>query len=424
MTLILVLAIFFILLLIGCPILMAMGIAGAAWFGAYGGIPVLTFAQKIYTATDAFSLMAVPFFMLGGQVMEKTGITEKLVGFAEACIGWVRGGLACVVELAGMLMAGISGSSNADASALGAILVRALKKGGYEDGWAVAITSSAASIGPIIPPSCVMIIYANAAGLNIGKLFMGGIIPGILLGIGYMIVCVIYAKKHNIPKNSFLGWKHLGKAFVEAIPALIMPLIIIGGILSGIFTATESGCIAAVYGIIYGLVTGKVKVKELPACFKNAMVSSIAPLSLIAFSSILSFCLAREGVTTAISNFCLTYLHSPFLLLLFVIIICVIAGMFVDNTATMLILTPIILPIVKAMGIDEMQFSMIFMIAIMSGGLTPPVGGLLFITASVDNIPLNKCIKPIIPFVGVVIAVMLIMCAIPQISTLIPNLLH
>ena len=253
MTLILVLAIFFILLLIGCPILMAMGIAGAAWFGAYGGIPVLTFAQKIYTATDAFSLMAVPFFMLGGQVMEKTGITEKLVGFAEACIGWVRGGLACVVELAGMLMAGISGSSNADASALGAILVRALKKGGYEDGWAVAITSSAASIGPIIPPSCVMIIYANAAGLNIGKLFMGGIIPGILLGIGYMIVCVIYAKKHNIPKNSFLGWKHLGKAFVEAIPALIMPLIIIGGILSGIFTATESGCIAAVYGIIYGL---------------------------------------------------------------------------------------------------------------------------------------------------------------------------
>ena len=269
-----------------------------------------------------------------------------------------------------------------------------------------------------------MIIFANAAGLNIGKLFMGGIIPGILLGIGYMLVCVIYAKKHNIPKNSFLGWKHLGKSFVEAVPALIMPLIIIGGILTGIFTATESGCIAAVYGIIYGIVTGKVKIKELPACFKNAMVSAIAPLSLIAFSSILSFCLAREGVTTAIANFCMTYLHSPFLLLLFVIVICVIAGMFVDNTATMLILTPILLPIVKAMGIDEMQFSMIFMIAIMSGGLTPPVGGLLFITASVDNIPLNKCIKPILPFIGVVIAVMLLMCGIPQISTLIPNLLH
>lgn len=423
MTLALVLLTFFILLLLGCPILISMGVAGAAWFITFGGIPFLTFSQKIYTATDAFSLMAVPFFMLAGQVMEKTGITEKLVEFAEACIGWVRGGLACVVQLSGMLMAGISGSSNADASALGAILVRSLKKGGYEEGWAVAITSAAASIGPIIPPSCVMIVYANAAGLNIGKLFMGGIIPGILLGVGYMIVCVIYAKKHNIPKNEFLGWKHLFHTFIGALPALVMPLIIVGGILSGIFTATESGCIAAIYGIIYGLVTKKVKCQELPECFKNAMVSSVGPLSLIAFSSILSFALAREGVTTMLANFCLKYLHSPFLLMLFVIIICVIAGMFVDNTATMLILTPILLPIVQQMGIDITQFSMVFIIAIMSGGLTPPVGGLLFITAAVDNIPLNKCLKPILPFLGVVVVVMLLMCWIPQISTLIPNMM-
>jgi tripartite ATP-independent transporter DctM subunit len=423
MTLLLMIVIFFALLLLGAPILVAMGVAGAAWLLSFGGIPVMSIAQKIYTATDSFALMAVPFFMLGGQVMEKTGITQKLVDFADACIGWVRGGLACCVELAGMLMAGISGSSNADASALGSILVRSLKKGGYEDGWAVAITSSAASIGPIIPPSCVMIVYANAAGLNIGKLFMGGIIPGILLGIGYMIVCVIYARRHGIAKIPFRGWKHLGKTFLSAIWALLMPLIIIGGILSGIFTATESGCIAALYGIAYGLISRKLKPSEIPGCFKNAIVSSIAPLSLIAFSSIISFCLAREGVTAAIASFCLTYLHSQFLLLLFVIVICVIAGMFIDNTATMLILTPILLPIVQQMGINVLQFSMIFMIAIMSGGLTPPVGGLLFITASVDNIPLSKCVKPIIPFVGIVVAVMIIMCFIPQISTLIPGLL-
>ena len=267
-----------------------------------------------------------------------------------------------------------------------------------------------------------MIIYANAAGLNIGKLFMGGVIPGILLGIGYMVVCVIYAKRHNIPRTKFLGFKNLGIAFVKAIPALIMPLIILGGILLGVFTATESGCIASLYGIAYGLISKKVKFSDLPGCFKNAMVSSVAPLSLIAFSSLLSFALAREGVTTALANFCAANIHSPFVLLLMVILICVIAGMFIDNNATMLILTPIILPIVKSMGIDVMQFSMIFMIAIMSGGLTPPVGGLLFITSSVDGIPLGKCIKPIVPFLIVVFAVMLLMCAFPIISTFIPNM--
>lgn len=415
--------IFFGLLLLGAPILIAMGAAGAGWLLIRGGIPIMSIAQKIYTATDSFALMAVPFFMLAGQIMEKTGITEKLVEFADACIGWVRGGLACVVELSGILMAGISGSSNADASALGSILVRSLRKGGYEPGWAVAITSSAASIGPIIPPSCVMIIYANAAGLNIGKLFMGGILPGLMLGIGYMAVCVVYAKRHGIERTPFKGWRNLGKSFLGAIWALIMPLIIVGGILFGIFTATESGCVAAVYGIAYGLISRRLKVKDLFGCFKQAMISSIAPLSLIAFSSIVSFGLVREGVTSAVADFCLTYLHSPFLLLLFVIVVCVVAGMFIDGTATMLILTPILLPIVQEMGISVQQFSIIFMIAIMSGGLTPPVGGLLFITSAVDNVPLRDCVKPIIPFVAIVILVMILMCLTPFFSDWIPGMM-
>ena len=423
MNLIILTSVFFILLLLGAPILVAMGCSGMAWIISTGGtVPLMTVAQKIYTATDSFALMAVPFFMLSGQVMEATGITTKLVDFADAVIGWVRGGLACVVELSGMLLAGISGSSNADASALGSILVRSLKKGGYEDGWAVAITSSAASLGPIIPPSGVMIIYANAAGLNIGKLFMGGIIPGILLGVGYMAVSVVYAKKHNIPRVPFKGWKNIGKSFTAAIWALLMPIIIIGGILSGVFTATESGCIACVYGVAYGLISKRIKVKQLPGIFKKGMLTSIGALSLIAFSQIIGYGLAREGAAKAISAFCHTYINSQFGVLLFVIVICVVAGMFIDNNATMLILTPIMLPIVKEMGIDVQQFSIIFMIAIMSGGLTPPVGGLLFITSAVENIPLSKCIKPIIPFVCIVIAVMLIMCFVPGLSTWIPTL--
>lgn len=422
MSLVLLVVVFFGLLIFGCPILIAMGCSGMTWLLTAGDVPLMAVAQKINTATDSFALMAVPFFMLAGQVMEATGITKKLVDFADAVIGWVTGGLACVVELAGMLLAGISGSSNADASALGSIMVRSLRKGGYEDGWAVAITSSAASLGPIIPPSGVMIIYANAAGLNIGKLFMGGVIPGILLGLGYMAVSVIYAKKNKIPRVPFKGWKHLWQAFLNAIWALLMPCIIIGGILSGVFTATESGCIACVYGVVYGLLSRNVSVRQLPGLFKKGMMSSVGALSLIAFSQIIGYGLAKEGAAKVVSNFCHNYLNSQFGVLLFVIVICVIAGMFIDNNATMLILTPIMMPIIMEMGIDVQQFSIIFMIAIMSGGLTPPVGGLLFITSSVENIPLSKCIKPVIPYVAIVILVMLVLCFVPGFTTWIPSL--
>ena len=190
-----VLIIFFALLLIGTPIIISMGGTSVVWLMANESVPNLVIAQKMFTSTDSFALMAVPFFMLAGQIMERTGITEDIVKFSKSLVGHIRGGLAHTSIASGILMAGISGSSNADASALGAVLLRGLKKGGYEDGWSVAIVSSAASLGPIIPPSIIMILYGNAAGLNIGKLFMGGIIPGLVLGIGYMLVSYLYAKK-------------------------------------------------------------------------------------------------------------------------------------------------------------------------------------------------------------------------------------
>lgn len=422
MTLAILFITFFGLLFFGAPIILAMGAAGMAWILSVGNIPLLSIAQKMHTATDSFGLLAIPFFMLAGQVMERTGITEKLVDFADACIGWVTGGLACVCELAGILMAGISGSANADASALGSIMIRSLKRGGYHPGWAVAITASAASIGPIIPPSCTMLVYANAAGLNIGRLFLGGIIPGIVLGLGYMIICMIYAKKQGIPKTEFKGWNNLIHSFGRAIWALLMPLIIIGGIMLGVFTATEAGCVAAIYGIIYGFVTKAIDFKELKNCFRDAMIGAVGPLALIAFSSFLSFALAREGVTTMIANFVTENCHSQFAVLFFVIFVCFIAGMFVDGTATMLILTPIMLPIVQQMGIDVQQFSMIFMIAIVSGGVTPPVGGFLFIACAAGDVEFKDCIKPAIPFAAIMFIVMIVMCFVPWMSTWIPNL--
>jgi len=418
----LILILFFGLLLLGAPIIIAMGSTSMFWLLTHTSVPILVLAQKMFAATDSFALMAVPFFMLAGQIMERTGITEDIVKFSKSAVGHIRGGLAHTSIASGILMAGISGSSNADASALGSILLRGLKKGGYEEGWAAAIVCASASLGPIIPPSIIMILYGNAAGLNIGKLFVGGIIPGLILGIGYMVVSYFYAKKRGIPLEKFAGFKNIFISFTKAIWALLMPVIIVGGILLGIFTATESGVAAIIYGLLYGLVRKKMSFRQIILAVREACISSAGPIGIIAISSIFSYILAREGVTDMISRFCMTYITSQSGMLIFTAVVCLIAGCFIDGVATMLLLTPIFLPIVQRMGISVQQFSIIFMVATMSGGLTPPVGSLLFVVTAIDNIPLAKVVKPIIPFVSMVVVVMLMMVFIPGLTTWIPSL--
>ena len=402
--------IFVVLLIIGAPIILCLGVPPIIWLLQNGRVPNMVMGQKMYTAVDSFSLMAIPFFMLAGQVMERTGITEAIVDFANALIGWVRGGLACTVELAGMLMAGISGSSNADASALGAICLRALKRGGYEAGWASAIVVSASGIGPIIPPSIIMIVYATAAGLDIGQLFTAGIVPGVCLGIAYMLVSVNYARKVDIPRIPFKGFKHVWKTFTRAIWALL--------------TATECGVIATGYGIVYGFIIRKLNARQIWEALREGILAAVGPISLIAISSIFSYMLAREGVTASIAAFLETNIHSQFGVMAFCAVICIIAGCFVDGTATMLLLTPIFVPVVQAMGIDMMQFSMIFMITIMSGGMTPPVGSMLFVISSIDGTPISKMVKPVIPFMLALIVVCILIMIFPGIASWLPGLIY
>ena len=417
-------AIFAVLLLAGTPIILCLGIPPVIWLLQSSPSNHITMGQKMYTAVDNFSLLAIPFFMFAGQLMERTGITDAIVDFANSLIGWVRGGLACTVELAGILLAGISGSSNADCSALGAICMKALRKSGYEDGWAASIVVSASGLGPIIPPSIIMIVYATQAGLDIGMLFTAGIVPGVMLGVSYMIVSIIYAKKRNIPKIPFQGFKHVGKTFGKAIWALLMPVIIIGGILGGFFTATECGVVAAVYGICYGFVTRKLKLHDLWESLREGIFNAVGPMSLIAISSMFSYMLAREGVTDAIAMFLQNNVNSSFGVMAFCAIICIIAGCFVDGTATMLLLTPIFVPVVQAMGMDMMAFSMVFMIAIMSGGMTPPVGSMLFIISALEDIPITKMAKPVFHYVAALVVVLIIIMAFPSIASFLPNMVY
>lgn len=412
---------FFVLLLIGIPIFISLGIPGIFWF-LESGSPVVIFAQKFFNSCDSFAMLAIPFFMLAGNLMERTKITQSLLDLANAAVGWIRGGIAHTCELAGILLAGLSGSSNADTSALAVLTLGPLRKSGYEEGWAEAIVVSSGSIGPIIPPSITMIVFANAIGMNVKDLFMSGILPGILIGISYMAVCYVYAVKHNIPREKFKGFRNLLITFRKAIWALLMPAIIIGGILSGMFTATESGVAAVVYGIAYGFITKKLTFKDLKECLIEAAKGAVGPTTLVAISSAFSYMLAREGIATAIGNFANAYVASPVLFLLLNILICAIAGCFVDATATMLLLGPIMLPIATAMGINPVHFATVFVLSNIMGGMTPPVGTQLFVITAISKTPISKLVKPMCWFILAYLLVLVLITLCPAIATFIPSL--
>ena len=422
--LVLIVVSFFVLLILGFPIAMAMGISSMIALIVDTGIPSVVMAQKIFTASDSFALMAVPFFMLAGQIMEKTGITDELVNFSNKLIGHLKGGLAYTVTLSGILMAGISGSANADASAIAAITLPAMRKAGYSGGCSVSIISAAGGLGPIIPPSIAMIIYANLTNMSIGKLFLAGYAPGILMALGYMAVGGIYAKRHNIPRTEFQGFKSVLISFKTAVWALIMPIIIIGGILTGMFTATESGVIAVVYGIAYGLVTRSLDMRKLKDCLLKSVVISAGPMSIIIMANLLGYLLTRQNLATIIANLIIPVSSNPIVFYLIIMVTLLIAGMFLDGMAIMLILIPVLLPMIPILGLDPLHFAMVFILSLLTGGLTPPVGALLLIVSSIGEVPLKECIRPILPFIGMMLVCIVLIIFFPAIVTFIPSLIH
>lgn len=412
---------FLICLLTGFPVAIAMGLGGVAGLIA-DGMSALVMGQKVFVATDSFALLAIPFFMLCGQLMEFTGVTDDLLKLSKALVGHLRGGLACTITVAGALMASITGSQNASAAAIGSLSVDAMRKDGYEDGFSVAVIAASGGLGPIIPPSIIMVIYCTTAGnVSVGQLFMAGVIPGILLAIGYCIIANIYARRHNMIRVPFVGVRNAVMAFVNAIPALLMPVIMIGGILSGIVTATESAVIASIYGLIYGLIRRKLNLTNLKQALVNSVINTCGPMGIIALCSLMGYMLIRQNLSTIMQNFMAPFASNPAVFMLILMIMLLIAGMFIDGTATLLILVPVLTPMVNAMGIDPLQFAIVFILALQTGGLTPPVGVLLFIVAGIGHVPLSKCVKPVIPFVLVMLIVVMLCIFFPGIGTWLPS---
>jgi tripartite ATP-independent transporter DctM subunit len=419
----LVVIIFCVLLVIGIPVAYSMGISAAFVIAIDPNLLDTIITQKIFTSLDSFSFIAIPLFMIAGSLMNSAGITEKIIYFCKSLVGHFKGGLAHATVFTGMLMAGVSGSSVADSSAIATVMVPSLEKEGYDRGFAGALISSAGSLGPIIPPSIIMIVYSGVVSISVGSLFVAGIVPGILLGIGMLIYSYMYAKKHGIPQTKFAGIKNILKAFLKCFGALIMPFIIIGGIVTGIVTATESGILAIIYGIVYGLITKNLNITKLKSCVYDAVKSATQPMIIIAFAALFGYVLTYYGLAGLIQDFMTSFVTNGTLVLLIIFVIIFFAGMFIESTAILLVLVPVFAPLIPIYGFDPLHFAMVCIISLVLGGITPPVGIVMYVVSGVSSTPLNRVIRNIWPFVLIFSIGVLLVILLPQIVLFLPNLL-
>lgn len=410
--------------ILGMPIAFSLGVASVATLQFGSNLPLTLAAQRLFTGTDSFPLMAIPFFMLAGGLMESGGISRRLFDFAHALVGFVYGGLAMVSVVAAMFFAGISGAAAADTAAVGAISIPAMIRKGYKRGFAAAVQSAGGSIGVIIPPSIPMIIYGVVGGVSIGKMFMGGLIPGVLIGIGLLVASYFLSKRAGYSKDTFLGFKEIIRTFVGAIWALLMPVIILGGILGGIFTPTEAAVVAAIYGLVVGFfVYRELTLAALPRVFAKAAISTSTVMLLIATANIFGWIITAEQVPQTVAATLVSLTTSPAVLYALILVCLLAIGTFMETSASLIILTPVFLPVVQEFGIDPVHFGVIMVTALAIGMLTPPLGICLFISCNIAQIQLSEVIKYILPFLAIMIGLLLLLTYVPDLVMFIPNLL-
>lgn len=421
---ILLLILFLVIMLIGTPVGFAMGALTNISFGILGGDQSMI-AQKLFSGVDTYTYVCILLFILATDLMSVGGITSAIVNFCEKLVGHVKGGLAHVNILASMLFAGLSGSAIADASGLGPVEIQLMTDGGYDRDFSAAVTAASAIIGPIIPPSNIMIIFAGCIGtVSVGKMFLAGAVPGILLGLAYMMLCYYLAIKHKMPyrqKRSSL--KEILISLRDTLPALLLPIIIMGSIISGICTATESSALAVAYALIISLLKRRLTWKSfVESCVRSAKATANV-LFIIAVSTAMGWAITTLQIAQTLAAFCLQFITSKFFFLLFMNVLLLILGMVLDATPAILLMVPILWPVAQTYGIDAIQFGIIMCLNLMIGNLTPPVGMMLFVISNVGRVKLSSLYRAILPFVAVAIVALLLVTYVPSFSTYIPNLL-
>lgn len=414
-----------IFLVLGVPVCFAIGLSGLLAIMLGSDLPSFMAVQQAVRGMNSFALMAGPLFILAGEILGSADLSKRILNFCRSLISSLRGGMGMVSVMANMIFAGISGSGAATMSAVGTLTVPELRKAGYHRSFISALIAGSGALGPIIPPSTNMIVFASLTGFSVGKLFMGGIIPGVIVGVCLMAMCFLYARRHNVDAGSgAFQIREVWVSFKDAFWALITPIIIIGGVISGIFTATESGIIACLYGLVCGLFIYKtLKWRDLVGVFKRATASSAMLMMIMGISNIYSYIFARENLATTIKNFMLSISTNPTVVVLIIIGIMLVIGCFMETLAATAVILPIVYPIITSLGVDPLLFGVLFSIATVIGGLTPPVGLYLFLSMNIAEAPFKEAIRYTLPVVLIVIAVMILMLLFPPIVTYIPNLL-
>lgn len=417
-----ILAGWFVALLIGLPLFASMGLAAFA-FVWMTGIPAGIVPQRIAQAANSFPLVAAPLFILMGNIMNSSGVTDRIFAFAKACVGWLRGGLCHANILASVIFAGMSGSAVADAGGVGTIEIKAMKDEGYDAETAAAITAASATIGPIIPPSLPMVIYGVSADVSIGGLFLAGIIPGLLMALFLMVMVSEFARRKNLPRHPFPGLADLWRAYKQAHWALMTPVILFGGMVSGYFTPTEAAGVAACYALILGLfVYRDFNLKDLPQLIVNTVETTGVVLALVMTAAALAWGLSISRIPQTLGPMIVDLVGNPLVFLLVVNVVLLVVGCFMEALAAMLILIPILVPAATQFGIDPLHFGLVFVLNLMIGTITPPVGVVLFVTSRIAGISFEAMSRAIIPWLIPLVAVLIAITLWPPLTTFLPKL--
>lgn len=426
MSVIILVGVLLVLLLLGVPVVIALLVSSLMQIIYSGSLPILLIAQRLSNVLDSFPLLAIPLFILAAEIMNHSGATRKIFRLASVMVGHVTGGLGHVNILASMLFSGMSGSAVADASGLGLIEIKAMDEEGYDRPFSAAVTAASSTIGPIIPPSVPMVIYGVISGASIGALFMGGIIPGVIMGLGMMvIVYFISRKKHTHIKKSRPSFKEVVQAHVDALPSLLLPVLILGGIWGGMFSPTEAAAVAVFYSLILGLFIHKeLEWKKIPEILMTSGKTTASIMVIVAAAGLYGWLVSTEQIPQLVRDMLLGVSENPTVILLIINFILLIMGMFMELIAILTITVPVFLPVAVAIGLDPVYFGVIVVLNLMIGFLTPPFGLNVFIMQKVSGVPFYEIIRELVPFLIVLVLTLLLMVFFPNLIMSIPNAVY
>ena len=420
----LLLAVFILLMLVGLPIWVSLGLSSMLYLLVHDTLPLLTMIKAMTEGLDSFTLLAIPFFILAGMIMNESGMTTRIFKFARSIVGYLPGGLGHVNVVTSIIFAGMSGSAIADAGGTGTMEAKAMMENGYDTEFSIGLTAASSLIGPIIPPSIPMLVYGVIASTSVARLFAGGILPGLIMGGALMIMVHILSKKRGYPRDLDFSFRRVVRTAVDAFWGLFAPVILLGGIFGGIVTPTEGAVIAIVYSLIIGgFVYKGLSWKKLGRIVLGACESTVSVALILSTAAIFAWILAYEGTPQQIASFLLSITRNPTLICLIVVGIMLFVGCFMEAGAAMVILLPVILPVADLVGIDRVHLGLIVVLTLMIGLLTPPVGLVLFVLGRTMNVPVSRVIRGTVPFLIPLVIAALLVAVFPQITLWIPSLL-